>query len=133
MACGSAVLHVGIRRSLAGSLLGRNELTAREDLSDLGLNLLRCVKRAEATDAVEVRIEEAAHGALAELMQGFEILEVGVERMARRRRHAGIVQCEAVKPQTAKFAVSGAVRQAAVIDEAIDECDRAKLGQEARH
>ncbi len=77
-----------------------------------------------------MRVEEAAGGALAELAQRLERLVVGVERAAPRLGLAQILHHDAMEAQPAKLARPRAARQAALVDEAVDECDPAQFRQQ---
>src|SRR3954469_1375893 len=99
-------------------------------LRQLGLDLVREIDRAPAPDIVEMPVEEAPGGALAELAQGFEIFVVGLERAAGAERVAHILQHDAMELEPPEFPLPGSPRQASFVDEAVDECDPAQLREQ---
>src|SRR3954468_4868941 len=99
-------------------------------LRQLGLDLVRDVDRAPAPDVVEMPVEEAPGGALAELAQGFEIFVVGLERAAGAERVADVFHHDAMKLEPPEFSLPRSPRQASFVDEAVDECDPAELRQQ---
>src|SRR3954454_9648042 len=75
-------------------------------------------------------VEETPGGALAELAQGLEIFVVGLERAAGAERVAHVLHHDAMKLESPEFPLPRSLRQAPLVDEAVDECDPAQLRQQ---
>src|SRR4249919_511369 len=104
----------------------------RLNLRQLGLDLVRDVDRAPAADIVEMPVEEAPGGALAELAQCLEIFVVGLERAAGAERVADVLHHDAMKLEPPEFPLPRSPRQASFVDETVDEGDPAQLRQQRR-
>src|SRR5678816_3877733 len=74
--------------------------------------------------------EEAARGAPAALAQHLEEVEIRIELRAGGQRLEHRVECDAMHVDAAVRAWRRTVRQAALIDHAGDEIDRAEFGEQ---
>src|SRR5262245_44621503 len=106
-----------MRAILAQLRAPRTHPTALPLLHQLGFDRLGHVDRAGAPDSVEMRVEEAAGRALAELAQHLEIFVVGLECAARADVLGQLLHDDAMQPQPAEFALPRAAWQAPLVDQ----------------
>src|SRR5947199_9898713 len=99
-------------------------------LRPLALRLSAEIDRTALADIVEMLAQEIARRLAAAAEQRFEKFEIRIELGACREIPERRVERNAVQVDAAVLAFAGAVRQAALVDQARDEIDRAEFREQ---